>query len=147
MMLWVILGQMIYLFIQPKFTKPNEYFAICAERLVKDDRPLPLYPIKDYQANPSEFRLCKIPITHSTESGVARLELYQNADQSYLLKTWTDSMSDPAEYHYKIVNNNIEPIAWRHGSMLAKVMAYFYGLAIGTIIYKLVKRLYFKKNS
>ena len=56
-------------------------------------------------------------------------------------------MSDPAEYHYNIVNDSIHPIAWRHGSMLAKVMAYFYGLAIGTIIYKLVKRLYFKKNS
>lgn len=87
MVIWFSLSQIIYLFIQPKFKKPNENFTICAEKLIKDDRPLPLYPIKDYQANPSEFRLCKTPIKHKDESGIGRLELYQNADQSYLLKT------------------------------------------------------------
>lgn len=145
MVLWFGLGQVIYLVTQPKFTKPNEYFAICAEKLVKDDRPLPLYTIKDYQANPSEFRLCKTPVKY--RKWYFRLELYQNADQSYLLKTWSDSMADPTEYHYNIVNDNIEPIAWRHSTMLTKVMAYFYGLIIGTIIYKLVKRIYFRKKS
>lgn len=142
---WVGVSQVINLFNQPIFTEPTEYFTICATTL-NDDRPLPLYTMKTYKQNPSDFKLCQAPTKQVSEDGIAYFTLTQMEDQSYLLTTWNDSLADPIEYHYRIDNGEVTPIKWRHGLMKARLMNYFYGLIISMMGYAVLNRIYKRKQ-
>lgn len=139
---WVGVSQVIGLFNQPIFTEPTEYFTICATATLSDDRPFPLYTIKEYHKNPSDFKLCQTPTKQVSEDGIAYFTLAKMADQSYLLTTYHDALADTVEYHYRIDNGEVTPIKWRHGMMAARLMNYFYGLIISMIGYVVLKRVY-----
>lgn len=142
-LIWIALSQLISLFNKPAFRQPSDYFNICATTTTKDDKLLPLVILKEYEQAPNDYQLCKNPI-QSTNS-VWRLKLHQNPDQTYLLKTWNDSLADPVEYHYKLIDDKVEPIAWRHGGMIYQMMSYFWGLLITLIIHSISKRVWAKR--
>lgn len=144
---WVGVSQVINLFNQPIFTEPTEYFTICATTTLSDDRLFPLYTMKEYQKNPSDFKLCQAPTKQVSEDGIAYFTLTQMEDQSYLLTTYHDALDDDkVEYHYRIDNGEVTPIKWRHGLMQARLMNYFYGLIISMISYAVLKRVYKRKQ-
>lgn len=137
------LSQLISLFNKPAFRQPSDYFNICATTTTKDDNSLLLITPKEYNQTPNAYQLCKSPA--QSTNGVWRLELHQNPDQTYLLTTWADSLGDPVEYHYKLIDDKVEPIAWRHGGMMYQVMSYFWGLLMTLIIHRIGKRMWARK--
>lgn len=147
-LIWLSLSLVINFCSKPNFNKTinAEIFNICAEKINKNDHepPLPLYSLIDYHANPQNFRLCQAPYQQAIASGIFRLRFEQKKDGSFVLMTWNDSMGDPLEYHYRVVNTSpthvIEPIGWRHGTAMALGLSYFFGLIISTLIYKIIKR-------
>ena len=140
------LGFVIGILIKPDFRPASEHFLICAKEQPTDDRLLPILSIKEYQAAPHNFTLCQAPFDYQADNGYSRIALTQfNQPDEYLLITYNDSMGDPAEYHYRITGDKVEPIAWRYGTTMAKAMGYFWGLVLSMIIYSLGKRFYRKK--
>lgn len=143
-LIWMALSQIISLFNKPAFRQPSDYFNICATTTTKDDKLLPLVILEEYEETPNDYQLCKSPTTYRSQNGYF-LELHQNPDQTYLLTTWTDSLGDPVEYHYKLIDDKVEPIAWRHGGMMYQVMSYFWGLLMTLIIHRIGKRMWARK--
>ncbi len=145
MLCWIGLSQLMTRFNQPKFHTPTEFFVICASNSLGNDKPLALYTITEYQANPQAFHLCQNPTEQASDNGIFRMTLTQRPDQSYLLTTYNDSLGDPLEYHYRIDDGKVVPIGWRHGGMIRDMMSYFYGLIISMVGYSLIKRWCLKR--
>ena len=144
--LWLSLGFVIGILIKSDFRPASEHFLICAKEQPTDDRLLPILSIKEYQAAPHNFTLCQAPFDYQADNGYSRITLTQfNQPDEYLFAIYNDSTSDPAEYHYRITGDKVEPIARRYGTTMAKTMGYFWGLVLSMIIYSLGKRFYRKK--
>lgn len=145
--LWFGTGFVINVLNQPTFKSPNEYFMICADKLIKDHQMLPAYYIQDYQRNPQNFKPCQPPFKYQADNGYTHLTLSQPTEHHYLLSIYNDSMSDPMQYHYRIINGMIEPLGWRYGGNLIQIISYIYGLIVSAIIYYIIKHIYQKKHN
>lgn len=146
--LWLTTGFIISVFTRPDFSPPTPSFMICAHKIGGDDRMLPVYPVQAYQDKPQDFKLCQAPFEYHADNGYSHLTLTQDPKSGqYLLSTHNDSTADPVEYVYQITDDKIEPISWRRGGNMAKMVSYFYGFVLSMILHRVGKRFYRHKQS
>ncbi|WP_323842163.1 MULTISPECIES: hypothetical protein [unclassified Moraxella] len=137
LLVWAFIAWLLAIFTQPKAMKVGEYFHIC----VLDKQTPKAIAIKDYQNEP----FCDTPFDYKPiNNPMFRFKLDKMGDE-WQITEYTDSLSDPHIYRYKIIQNQAIPISHQYGGMATKFSAVICGLFLTAFLRMILKRIKKKK--
>lgn len=130
--LWAASGVAIYLlFLAPQPQAPTPAFLVC---ILDNGEPVSK-TLND--ARHDGDTPCREPLAIQRHNGLYRLILSRHGD-TYHLREYSDSMSDPREYTYRLDAHGITPLSWQYAASLRKMIALFYAIPTAWILFRLL---------